>query len=562
MAYYNNNNRGRYNRPQGNRQQRPINQDFYNPYAFVPLTGKLFLFDDKEKERISQDVPFENCYSGTINVDFESMTPFCVCGNDGNSFNLSNHFFIPGTSLKGMIRNVFEILTMSNIRNGIANKRYSMRDLRNNAYELKSSNHPQNSGFLFQINGKYFIKKCDSKKYSYKEIEDEEGITGLKNCKNIKDKYDKLRSHIIEYEDGGCSMWFFSGFMNNKKYEYLFDIPETFENSFPLRESEYEDFIFIHEKENENASWKFWKKKLKNYKAIEEIIKDGYEGIVPCFFRTKVDDNKEECVRDLGFSFLYRQPYQKTIHEFLPQVYQQDGIDMTQAVFGYVNGSECLKGRVQFGHSFIKKAKIENEQTFILGSPKPTYYPFYLEQNKPGELQTYFSKNTTLSGFKRYLVQEKAEQGKINESKVTKTFIPLSAKTRFTAPIYFHNLRAFELGALIAAITFCNQQASCYHSLGLAKSFGYGKLKVNNFSINLLYGNDNPKDFYKSFVTKICDELKFKDEDEYLRSISTLFHYASGKYNPQKQVRYPKMNDKEFEAIKNQKLSLKDFTPR
>ena len=561
MDYKNNNNKGHNHHPKGNNQQKTVNKDFFNPYSFVPLTKRVFLLDSSEEERLSQDVPFENGYSGTITVDFESMTPFCVCGNDGTNVNVSRKYFIPGSSLKGMIRNVFEIVTMSNIKNGIADKRYSMRDLRNPSYELKSTNHPQNSGFLFQINGKYFIKKCENQKYSYEDIEEEEGISGLKKCRSVKDKYDKLKDYIIEYEDGGYSMWFFSGFMNNKKHEYLFDIPQNFDKSIPLNEKEFEDFIFIHEKENENASWKFWKRKLKNYKSIEDIRRDGYKGIVPCFFRTKTDDEGQKCVKDLGFSFLYRQPYQKTIHEFLPSVYQQGSIDMTQAVFGFTNKENSLKGRVQFGHSFIDKATIESRQTFILGSPKPTYYPFYLEQNRPGELQTYFSRDTTLSGYKRYLVREKAESGIIEESKVTKSFVPLSANTRFTTTIYFHNLRDYELGALIAAITFCNKQSECYHSLGLAKSMGYGKLKVINCSVKLSSDDEKREDFYKSFINKICDNLHFRNEEDYLRSISTLFKIASGKYSQQKTIRYPNLNSKEFEAIKNQKLSLKDFSP-
>ncbi len=558
MAY--NNNRDRNFHPQNNNQPRSITKDFFNPYTFVPLSDKVFLLDSDEKERLAQDVPFKDGNSGSITIDFESMTPFCVCGNDGMSVNLANSFFIPGTSLKGMIRNVFEIVTLSNIRNGVANNRYSMRDLRNNSYELKSPNHPQKSGFLFQVNGKFYIKECSCEKYTYKEIEDEEKITGLKFCKSAKDKYGKLKNYIIEYQDGSFSMWFFSGFMNNKKHEYLFDIPKRLDNSIPLHEKEYDDFIFIHEKENENASWKFWKRKLKNYKTIDDIKRDGYKGIVPCFFRTKTNDKGETCVKDLGFSFLYRQPYEKTIHDFLPSVYHQEGIDMTQAVFGFVKGSESLKGRVQFGHSFIKNAKIEKKQTFIMGSPKPTYYPFYLEQSRPNVLQTYFSNGTRLSGFKRYLIQEKASAGTEKESKVTKSFVPLSANTKFTVTINFHNLKDYELGALIAAITFCNQQSTCYHSLGLAKAMGYGKLRVIDYSVNLSEDNKQ-KDFYRSFITKMCDTVHFKNEEEYLRSISYLFKIASGKYNPQKKVRYPILNNKEFETIKNQKLSLQDFAP-
>ena len=558
--YNNSNYRGGFNHSQGRNQQRNINRDFFNPYTFVPFADKVYLLDDKEKAMLSHDIPFENSLSGYICVDFESVTPFCVCGEKGNNTNISGQYFIPGTSIKGMIRNVFEIITMSNARNGIANKRYSMRDLRNSAYELKAANHPQKSGFLVQINGKTFIHPCTNEKCSYKEIERDEGTSGLKDCRSVKDKYAKLQSPIVEYEDGSFTMWFFSGFMNNKKHEYLFDIPKAFNNLIPLKENEYQDFIFIHEKENENASWKFWKRKLKNYKSVEDIKKDGYRGIVPCFFRTKTDDEGKVCVKDLGFSFLYRQPYQKKVHDFLPSTYNQEGIDMAQSVFGYVEGAESLKGRVQFETTFIESATEQRPQTFILGSPKPTYYPFYLAQDNQEKLHTYFSDSTHLSGYKRYLIQQKASLGQIPQSKVTKTFVPLSANTKFVAKIHFHNLRDYELGALIAAISFCNQQSSCYHSLGIAKPYGYGKLKVNNISVSLRDGQKTG-DYYQAFISKICDKVHLKGEKEYLDSLSYLFKVASGRYDYQKSIRYPQMNDKEFETIKNQKLSLSDFSP-
>ncbi len=549
------------NNHQNRSQQRTINKDFYNPYAFVSLTNKVYLLDDQEIQLLSHDIPFRNGKSGTVSVDFESLTPFCVCGADGENTNISGHYFIPGTSIKGMIRNVFEIITMSNIKNGIADKRYSIRDLRNESYELKASNHPQKSGFLLQINGKFYIQKCSSEKCTYKYIEKEEGVSDLSKCKSVSDKYRKLESPIVEYEDGSFTMWFFSGFMNNKKHEYLFDIPREFNNLVPLKEAEYKDFIFIHEKENENASWYFWKKKLKNYKSVDDIKKDGYKGIVPCFFRTKTDNDGKLCVKDLGFSFLYRQPYQRTIHDFLPSDYKQKGIDMAQSVFGYVSSGDALKGRLQFEHSFINNARTEDSQTFILGSPKPTYYPFYLKQTVPGKLLTYFSEHTSLSGYKRYLVRQEAVEGREAPSKVTKNFVPISANTKFTAKIHFHNLRDYELGALIAAITFCKQQTSCFHSLGIAKSFGYGKLRVNSWSVNINGEDDTNTDFYQEFISMMCDKLNYNSEDDYLRSLTNLFKIASSHDSSQKSIRYPKMNEKEFDTIKNQKLSLKDFSP-
>ena len=579
-AFYNNKNmhRGSNN----NKQTRTISQDFYNPYSFVPLSPRLCFLDKDEESMLKQvqDIPFENGLSGEIKVYFEALSPFCVRSSNGQSVNLDEHYFVPGTSLKGMIRSVFEIVTLSNIRNGIANKRYSMRDLsKDSPYELKSKEHPQKSGFLVQIKGQLYVIQCESTAYPYYDKNNHEDIEtyaifkkekdnrDLKNANTISKKYELLETPFVDYEDGGKGMWFFSGFMNNKKHEYLFEIPDIDERQLvPFNEKEYDDFIFIHEKENENESWKFWKHKLKNYNSLNDVINDDYKGIVPCFFRTqkKTDTNgcQYDCVKDLGFAFLYRQPYDKTIHDFLPEEYNNDAIDLAQSVFGYVKRNDALKGRIQFGNSFIENPSFESSQTFILGSPKPTYYPFYLEQNNPNKLLTYFSQNTHISGYKRYLQQSNAKQGNTPYSKVTTTFVPLKSGTKFCATIRFHNLRNYELGALLSAISFCGH-AECYHSLGYAKPYGYGKIKVSDISMKCDdLQNVDLVEYRNCFYNYICRKCGFKTSEDYLKSLDMLFHIASDQYSPAKEIRYPNMQGKEFDTIKNNKLSLRHFSPK
>lgn len=544
-----------------NKVQQTITEDFYNPYSFVPISNHVFTLDKTETEMLNKihDVPVENGFSGVLKIDFESMTPLCVRGADGNNTNVDGQYFIPGSSIKGMIRSVFEILSLSNIKNGIANKRYSMRDLINNAYELKKQPSQQQSGFLIQLNGKFYIQPCKSRQCKYSDIEKQEDIKGLKQARNISDKYKLLKDRIIEFNDGSCGTWFFSGFMNNKNHEFWFDIPNLSKDKFiPILEEQYDDFIFIHEKENENANWKFWKKKLKNYTSVDEIAKDGYYGIVPCFFRTM--DNGHS-VRDLGFSFLYRQPYKNKIHDMLPEVCETEGIDLVQSLFGYVKGNKALKGRVMFGNSLITNPKFASEQTFILGSPKPTYYPFYLEQKNKGKLDTYFSENAIISGSKRYLVHQKAVVGNVVKSNVTSSFRPLEAGTKFSTNVYFHNLRDYELGALLAAITFCNKQNECFHSLGYCKPFGFGKIRVNE--INIL-SSDNNIDFTllnKKFLDVICNRCKISTA-EWQKSVEKLFLISSGKFDLNKSIRYPNMQGKEFNSIKKQKISLTNFSPK
>lgn len=532
-------------------------KNFYNPYTFVPLCKEVYaLSEDELKElELAHDVPFKNGRSGKIVVSWKAETPICVRQSDGCNTNVEGNYFIQGSSIKGMIRSVFEIITRSNFKNGISNTRYSMRDLRSPDYELKANNKPQKSGFLFQVNGDYYVKECYSEQWEYGEIENDENITGLKQHRSIEDKYNQLNSRIVEFDDDSLAMWFFSGFMNNKEHEFLFDIPQSFENAYPLKQDEFNDFRFIHEKENENASWKFWKRILRNYNSLEEIKKDGYKGIVPCFFRT-FNKEGEKCVKDLGFSFLYRQPYSKRMHDFLPETHTRGGVDLAQSVFGYVDGSNALRGRIRVGNSFIANAKLKSKQTFILGSPKPSFYPFYLEQKNPNQLNTYFAKDACLSGYKRFLLKNVSLNGETPSSKVTSSFVPLSEGTEFSTTIYYHNLRDYELGALIAAITFCNKEKKCCHSLGYAKPFGYGRLRVVKIDTE---GIDRVA-VYKAFLMKLCDKLKIKETDVESQ-IKYLFTIAEGAYQD-KPIRYPNMQKKEFNIIKNDKSSIKDYSPK
>lgn len=545
----------------GGKKPRPtVQRDFYNPYTFVPFSEHVYSLSHEEMKELEviQDIPVVGSLSGKIEVDFEAQTAFCVRGsNDDNSINVDGHYFVPGTTLKGMVRGVLEILAFANARNGIANNRYSMRDLRSNDYELKSKNR-QKAGFLFKMAGRYYIQECqDYSPWHYNDIEDYTHKYGLKERKSAEDKY-KLIDRFTTDEDGNRAMWFFSGFMNNKQHEFMLTLPHFSEAELhPIEASEWEDFIFIHEKENENKSWRYWKRVIKNYNSLDELKTEKSPGIVPCFFRVKEDGHS---VLDLGFSYLYRQPYSKKVHDFLPEAHMDSGIDLAQAIFGYVEGKKAVKGRVQFGAAFIDNARRLSKQTFIMGGPKPTYYPFYLQQDNadPNKLNTYFSKSR-LSGTKRYVLRSNAENGNVPHSIVTTSFYPIDKGARFTSVIYFHNLHDYELGALLAAITFCNRPG-CFHSLGFAKPLGYGRMKVNDCRVTECE-NCNKEELIDIFISKLLDRCNITKEQWY-SEVNKLFVIASTVCQPtDKPVRYPIMDKKEFESIKNQKLKLADFEP-
>lgn len=543
-----------------------LKEDFYNPYAFIPLSEKVFSYTEEEKKafEFAQDIPFKDGLSGKIHVKMIAKTPFIVKDvkeekqeyyenyNIIKEDNKQKKYFIPATSLKGMIRSVFEIITLSNIRNYMADNRYSIRDLKSDNYSLKKGE--QKSGLLIELKNKYYIIPCESVKVPYETIKEEERVD-IKCKKTIEEKYNSLKEYIFETVDDKTHIWFFSGYMENKENEYDFTIPDLKEDKLiDIEEDVLNDFLFIHNIENKNKSWEFWKKKLKNYNNISDIKADNYKGIVPCFFRTKIKEEKT-VVKDFGFSFLYRQPYPKKLTDCLPQQFKNKSFDMAQALFGYVENKDALKGRVQFTNAYIEKAELEKGQTFVLGSPHATYYPFYLEQNN-NKLNDYFSKDAKIAGWKRMLIHKNAKKGGKTKNKTTSSFSPLKAGTSFSFDIYFHNLHHYEIGALLSALTFCNHE-ECYHSLGYAKPFGYGKIKLEDLKIDIDQNTISPDKLIQSFKDKICSQTELK-ENEWNEQIKSLFIIAAGEYG-KKEIRYPELKD--FNYIKKHNMSLKNFSP-
>ena len=114
------------------------------PYNFVPLSKKVFFPDWADK--VSHDVPFADGISGELECELTTHTPIYVRNGgkweDGEVFKIGSeaqmffyvregekrHFMIPGTSLKGMLRNVVEIASFGKMCR-VDDHRYGLRDL-------------------------------------------------------------------------------------------------------------------------------------------------------------------------------------------------------------------------------------------------------------------------------------------------------------------------------------------------------------------------------------------------------------------------------------------------
>lgn len=508
-----------------------------SPYNFVPAPSEKEIKTAEWAAQVSHDIPFSDGECGEIKFTLTAKTPVFIRnghGPDEETAEFSHvldedknpRYFIPATSVKGMVRNVLEIMTRSRMRM-VNDTRYSFRDLSRDSLYLNTYDRTNVlCGWLRQNDeGKWTIQNCGIPRYiEHQELDDliEEHFGQNPEFKDLFDnamqdrldpkyksginKYRKLKqitkSFFTEITHGEVTgKLVFTGQPGLRNYdteqgkynEFIF--PNNIIETLEVLEPEKKDFKFIyldHDESNISTEWKYWRTKL-----------NAGEG-VPIFFNK---DNHGE-LQYFGLAYMFKLPYKQSVKETLPyREYQFEEMDFAEAIFGSVNYQNPLKGRVFFSNAFSKNAKrAPGEVREILANPKASYFPFYIKQpERIGKYTTYMNNDSVLRGFKRYPVQNNTHSGNYTDKqrsngKVFCKFFPLETGAKFEGVIRFHNLRPVEIGALISAFTF-HRQRNTFHRIGAAKSFGYGQVAID------LVVNEQ--------------QLKFS-EDEYLAAYETL----------------------------------------
>ena len=261
------------------------------------------------------------------------------------------------------------------------------------------------------------------------------------------------------------------------------------------------EFIFYNEKDTKkNIPDKTWR-------AFREIYSENEDwnnlwkkkDRVPIFYL-----EEHGTITSLGLSLMYRLPYKIGIYQAIinsnenhqKEPGQDNGYDLADLLFGSINSTDqnaALRGRVSFQTAIVinKTPDLTQAPDTILNAPKPSYYPNYICQrqdpNNPGILrgcsyQTLMNENAKIRGFKRYPARPKKMVGvqALNPDQQDNYDVQirlwlLPSGTTFEGRILFHNLRPQELGALLWAMSWGNDDG-LRHSLGMGKPFGFGQI--------------------------------------------------------------------------------------
>lgn len=596
------------------------------PYNFVPLEKSAFY--PEWANHISQDIPFEDGVSGCIGYTMKAETPIFVRNGYTDrehpdtrfSHTEDGRYFIPGTSVKGEIRSVLEILSFGKMTQ-VQDARFGIRDLNDKKYrdQLKGVH----CGWLFHTEDEegesYKVIDCGEPFFISPEDIDNKFETGLKKFKETftcdRDNADKdaekaFRSAYYKYTN-------ILGLHFEKDKDYKEQIESKFHIRFISEQDKYgKDIATINSNGpfsgtiivtgqpdkrqkktvpktgEEKWTGKYYEfvfqdsdKELpvdkqiaddfftihKNNYDFENLWQDclhkGYK--IPVFFTLK-DGN----VDAIGLSGMFRIPSANFIKGAIPAELQSAcRKDLAECIFGSAKKElGYLRGRVTFSPAFATNRAVERpEVQTTLSSPKPSYGPLYVEEG------TWNDSNAIIKGRKRYPVRNQVWNNEFGKESTDTKFTPLDKGVEFTGKIYFHNLRKCELGALVSALTF-NGHPECYHSIGEAKPLGYGKVRTTICSATLKENTKETQDSYvedtelKTFFDTYLEEFKsmmtsakigWSDSCASIRELQAMARGISG--NQCEEFKYMKMDSKdrtknEFYQAQKDKERLPSFS--
>lgn len=520
------------------------------PYRFVEANrfaeekNEIFYpsWGNYQGNDIRFDMPYKDSKSGEIKITLTAKSPIFVgdfTHKDENKREFFNHkgvYYIPGSSIKGMIRRIVAILSFSKM--SLEDRTLSYRDLNNPSYQIKAMD--QNKifmGWLYKKSEKWFIQEvgnvtksqCRISYQQMKEYLKENLVSEIKTKREAYKKYEIIHNHTLEIQEGTIV---FTGSAGDKKTrEFIF--PNTLLEIYELTNEQIQNFkeAYYIGTSNESKDWKnLWGKKFDEGEKI------------PVFFQK---DSKNK-VLHFGLSMLYKLPYENsigTLYKKSIKNYNESYLDCTERIFGYVKENSALKGRISFSHfkaqGEIKKCQPE---TLILSSPRPTFYPFYLQQTPNTLFKNYDDEDAKLSGFKFYVPKHQImPSANTSNVKIKTTITPLEKETKFVGKLRYFNLRKEELGLLLLSLTFLKGEH--FYKIGGAKPYGYG-----DCHLDLELPTDiKPEDCINAYIDFVKKEFNGKNPKE-SKSAKDLLQ-VSKKIPDDKDLQY--LEVKNFAHIKN-----------
>lgn len=481
----------------------------YTAYNFVPLIEKVVpspldqgmnweaMAEQERQQRMKDYLTKQETHNGTIELAIENLTPLFVGDGGEEFFAPTGEPIIPGSTLRGMVRNIFKIVTAGSMR---CNEDFIDRHLYYRCIMAPKS-RPELSE-LHESYKKRMAEKKDIKKqtskgkvnakidvsiaatgFLYKKVND--STYYIAPCDHKREEYPSAES-CVEWDDIYKRAYVQTGTQKEKKkityfynphWDQRFAVPDAAIQGYRDDKTRRGvDLLIEAEESMAQRKERYQCNALRGEEVRAFFSKADIDYIIPCHY---VRIGAQVL---FGHSKYFRIPYETPISKKVPAALQTSRtIDFADAVFGR---SELWAGRVSFEDAvlqqepdFAQKATV----TPLLGA-NPTSFQLYLEQKEWPPAHWDSAKAGMIRGYKLYWHRNIGPNDWIDKTgspdTITKAIRPLAAHNVFTGKIHFRDLTDIELGALLKVFALGNEKQDIVYKLGMGKSLGMGSVRI------------------------------------------------------------------------------------
>ena len=572
------------------------------PYSFVPCATSIYV--PHWAHQVSHDIPFRESYSGAIDVTLTNHGYLCVGGTSGSKDRDKNKIssiswaktpdgktVIPGSSIKGMLRNDAEIICFGKFQQ-FTNKLYAFRDVTSSKtdYFARYKDFTVSAAWIrLNDDGTVSARLCSCAKAYNGDINALLKLSGDREIKNsvpdggknisrtadgkvkndnLKDKYLKAgKGFKTQYKATICDLErkINNGIKKRAHFEFdqdKFDSSSAVDGYLVFTNYRVEDEKIPNHKKYVNYSYfyydikdtvidvsvdvynKFERSQSPDTKELVTFLKNNQHkeyGFPVWVFR-----DKKGVIQEIGICRMPRLLYQYSIDDKVNQkCHNSDYVfDLPELMFGTIRNGDCsnfsLKSRIGFS-DFISNDVISgssfSRKILVLQEPKTSFTDGYLVNDQNNEQTNYQQSNSRISGWKRYKVQEtfaNVDSSSFTDAQKSEVEFLTRPGNKFKGTILFHNLRKEELGALLYVIKFWDNE-NCFHMLGHAKPYGAGAVKMNvdkirfpSYETNKINADEAIESFKSEMRNSFGEGWESCIQYENLRKISQMHRDYSG----------------------------------
>ncbi|GAB4551329.1 MAG: TIGR03986 family CRISPR-associated RAMP protein [Anaerolineae bacterium] len=504
------------------------------PYNFIPLPDRVVPAESIP----DHDQYYADRHTGYFDVKLTTETPLYIRGmltkeeaatkeqhkNKPDFFQLGGKPIIPGSSLRGMIRNLVEIITFSKLQ-PITDRLLIYRAVGDttsygNSYRERLLGKPDQKGYtqypLQTVRAGYLVQNEHGWAIQPAKMVNNESFVLV--------PVDKLNAAQIPLEPQSVVNDVYvrpvtqrttqkvqkGAYINLAKSEQVSRTPRQGLEKGTLIVSgktvgtrKYHPVIFEADPNQplvkiSGELWSVYETDRDMKRGTDRPTRPLRKGGDPLFYL--VNEKNENELVFFGPTMMFRLPPRYTLSELIPvQTTGTDAIDMAEAMFGWVSREStkerpvAFASRISVTNAYPTESSLDYyDQVFtpkILSGPKPTTFQHYLEQpdrhnTEKTKRKHYEDKDARLRGHKLYwrqkgiTVSQIKEPEKISDGDTQHTKMrPVKPGVTFNFRVYFENLSNVELGALAWALTL-PASADHRHQLGMGKPYGMGVVKL------------------------------------------------------------------------------------